>query len=359
MAHYTTEVRSICEHYAGLQESVGYSSVSDVLDKSVDKVFDFDFPIFDESYRKTLEKKILKHYYTREIGDETVGLWKLRLDTKMNEIMPYYNQLYKSTVYDINPFYDVDLSRSHQLKSEGDSNTNSSEDYSGNSKLHRSDTGSSAVDSNNTINMNSSSAFDNESIRNEDRSSKSNSSNTSDGEVKDTGNDTSVTTTTGTSTGKNRYSDTPQGSLQNIENNTYLTNATITDGTTSGNETRTDNTNDTSTSHTTASGENETSGTVKNSDNNKGESNSASTSSNVGNSVSTNNNDSDTEQNSQNTSEKSSSTAVNNVEEYIEHVVGKQGTESYASLLLKFRKTFLNIDMMIIEELQPLFFELW
>ena len=78
MSKYTTEVRFICETESGLTESVGYKDIDTVLDNSVDKIFDFDFPIFDENYRGVLERKILLHFYTREIGFETVGLWKLK-----------------------------------------------------------------------------------------------------------------------------------------------------------------------------------------------------------------------------------------------------------------------------------------
>ena len=49
-------------------------------------IFDFDFPIFDEDYKIPLEKKILRHYYLREIGFETLGVWKLKLNDKLNEI---------------------------------------------------------------------------------------------------------------------------------------------------------------------------------------------------------------------------------------------------------------------------------
>lgn len=114
MSKYTTEVRYICETAAGLDESVGYNSVNQIIDLAVPKVFDFDFPIFDEAYRGTLCRKILKHYYTREIGAETVGLWKLWLDTRLNEIMPYYNELYKSALVTYNPLYDVDYTTEHQ-----------------------------------------------------------------------------------------------------------------------------------------------------------------------------------------------------------------------------------------------------
>src|SRR5690625_2126005 len=60
------------------------------------EVFDFDYPIFDESYRPILEQKIIDHYYFREIGLETIGQFKHFLKSRMNTIMPYYNQLYKS-----------------------------------------------------------------------------------------------------------------------------------------------------------------------------------------------------------------------------------------------------------------------
>ena len=103
MSKYTTEVRYICENYANQTESKGYNSVQSILDNSWDRVFDFDFPIFDENYREPLCKKILKHFYTREICEETVGLWKLRLDDRMNEIMPYYNKLYESELISIEP----------------------------------------------------------------------------------------------------------------------------------------------------------------------------------------------------------------------------------------------------------------
>lgn len=62
-----------------------------------------DYPIFDESYRETLNNKIITHYWMREIGAETAGLFKLYLNRTMVEIMPYYNQLYKSTQLDFDP----------------------------------------------------------------------------------------------------------------------------------------------------------------------------------------------------------------------------------------------------------------
>lgn len=89
MAKYTTQVRSIVES--------GY------------KIFDFEYPIFDESYRSVLEQKIIDSYYFREIGFETVGQFKHFLKSKLNVIMPYYNKLYETEGLVTTENYNINL----------------------------------------------------------------------------------------------------------------------------------------------------------------------------------------------------------------------------------------------------------
>lgn len=62
-----------------------------------------NYPIFDESYRDTLNKKIIDHFFFREIGQETPDRFNFMLERKMNEIMPYYNKLYTTQLQDIDP----------------------------------------------------------------------------------------------------------------------------------------------------------------------------------------------------------------------------------------------------------------
>lgn len=83
----------------------------------IDNDFDFglddtsSYPIFDEAYRNTLNTKILDHYYLDEIGFETPALFRKRLLTRLNEIMPYYNTLYENQLDKIdNLLGNVDLS---------------------------------------------------------------------------------------------------------------------------------------------------------------------------------------------------------------------------------------------------------
>ena len=67
------------------------------------------FPIWDENHRGELEKKIIEHYYFRQIGQETVGRFKFYLNTRLREIMPRYNKLYKTTIYKYNPIENYNM----------------------------------------------------------------------------------------------------------------------------------------------------------------------------------------------------------------------------------------------------------
>lgn len=298
MSKYTTEVRFICENEAGLTESKGFNDVNSIITSAAPDVFNFDFPIFDEAYRIPLEIKILRHYYTREICEETVGLWKLRLQDRLNIIMPYYNQLYRSELLEFNPFYDVNLTREHTRENEGNETRTNTE----------------SKDRTEVINTDTT------------------STNTNVGKA------TGATTTMENGTTHEEdarwdlYSDTPQGGIDVITNdgdgvigNTYLTNARRITDTKDGRNTASGSVNNTNSSTITDEGVGSVDTTIT-----------------------------DNEQTSGN-----GTTALTSTEDYIEHITGKQGALSYSKMLEEFRETFLNIDKMIIEELSDLFFGLW
>lgn len=67
------------------------------------------FPIWDESHRGELEKKIIEHYYFRQIGFETVGKFKFYLNVRLREIMPRMNKIYKTTTYKYNPIENYNM----------------------------------------------------------------------------------------------------------------------------------------------------------------------------------------------------------------------------------------------------------
>lgn len=135
MSKFTTEVRWVCEMaYESIAPSEGVKPTQ-IIRAIHNKIFDFDYPIFDDSYKAVLEEKILKHYYTREICEETVGLWKLRLEDKLNIIMPYYNQLYESAKLEFNPLRNHDITTEHD-GSNSDEYTNQSASTSSNTSAN-------------------------------------------------------------------------------------------------------------------------------------------------------------------------------------------------------------------------------
>lgn len=75
--------------------------------------------------RKELNDKILNHYRFQEIGQETFGRWLFELKTALNEIMPYYNQLFYSADQDFNPIYNVDYRKTIMGSQNANSNTSS------------------------------------------------------------------------------------------------------------------------------------------------------------------------------------------------------------------------------------------
>lgn len=212
-----------------------------------------DYPIFDESYREQLNNKIIQHYYFREIGFETEALFKNRLNQKMNEIMPYYNQIYESSKLKIDPLSTIDLE----------------EVFSRKSKTTGEGTSSTSGTGNNTNNFNSTDTTDYGKI--------------------------------------SKFSDIAQAQTtpNEILNDKYLTSATVDDG-------QDKNTN---TGTNTSQTESTTSGT---------------------------------------------STDKRNLDEDTTLTrKGNNGTASESELLNMYRETFLNIDMMIIDDLDELFLGIW
>lgn len=306
MSIYTTQVRQICESRLGLQSPGDGTNVDAAIEAGRQFIFDFEYPIFDPLYRPVLERKILMHYYTREIGAETVGRWKIFLRSAMMEKMPYFNKLYAAASLTVNPLYNVDV---HTDRSTHGSGTKS------NTK-------------NKTARQDSERNIDTDST---DRTVKDTSSSQTD-------NSSATTTTNSQSSGNgwNLFSDTPQGGVNvmmndgdSVQNNTYLTDARHT----------TDNTSGSSSGTTTGGGTTETEGNS------------------VENSVGTDNTK-ETYGGSTTTNEEDAGESTS-TEEYVEHVFGTKGNKTFGQLLAEYQKSLVSIDEMLIAQLEDLFMLVW
>ena len=257
--------------------------------------------------------------------------------------MPLYNQLYRSELLKFDPLYDIDLYTDHSGKRKTDEDRSSDTENSRNDNRQTDRTLNRDNDETferiGTDVANNSSEFNR--LAEESRKNNENSTNNTN-----TNNDSRVGEVS-----RDLYSDTPQGSLDGIENGNYLTNAR---------KIATD-------THTVENGNENSQGNVDSTGNTNNSELSTQTDK-LNKTTELNDTKKANEQTQDNTTESVDSKANSNrkdinkirsTDEYAKHVYGHTGGKNYSQLLIDFRKTFLNIDMMIIEELEPLFMGLY
>lgn len=302
MSDYTMELRVAMEALTGATEKEEYSGVDELISNARPLIFDFDYPIFDSSYKSILESKILKYYYFHEICDVPLARWKLMLDNKMNEIMPYYNQLYSSEKLTITPLINESRERSYtkdtSSTSEGKSTMQSSDTSTGHTETDETSSGT----DNMTENTQGSGTQTGETTSNREESRN----------------------------GQVLTSDTPQGTITDVEDNGYLSGVQRTSESIADEQTVNTSENTENTSQSTRTGT--TSGTTHS--------------------------ETDTTITTGRSGTDSSTATINTLDDYLEKTSGITGV-SQSQLLTEYRNTFLNIDQMVLRELRPLFFLLY
>lgn len=299
MSKYTSELRFICESLSGLDKSKGFNDVDSIIKNSRSKIFNFAYPYYSDETKELFETNFLRFYYTREICEETFGLWQLRLQNKLNMIMPYYIELYKTLELQYNPLFDTDITTT----------------YTKNSNTNNSKTDNTTAKTENTVSTTTENTTTDSSTRTTTTSENATDNNT--------------VNSTQTKQNKDRYSDTPQGGLSGLENNTYLTNARLVDDDT------TTNTTDNNTKTAQSEGSDSISGTATN-------------------------NISETVQNKTDfTNSFVSSGDTANLENFSQNVKGKSGSNTYMKMINEYRNNIINIIKMIIDDMSDLFILLW
>lgn len=147
--------------------------ISTVITEAAPLFFNFNFPFYDETKRAEFEQNFLRHFYMREIGLETIDYFMLRLEDKLNTIMPYYNKLLTANAKEYDPFYNEIIDES----------------------ITR------------------------------DRTGKTNGTDTTATSSNSTTKGTTTNTTESNANDSNQQSDLPQGNLANFNDNSYLSSA--------------------------------------------------------------------------------------------------------------------------------------
>ena len=68
--------------------------IKDLAEKGRSTIFNFDYPLSSKVDKGKFECMILNHFLQRRIGFETVTAFRIQLDVKLNEIMPFYNKMF-------------------------------------------------------------------------------------------------------------------------------------------------------------------------------------------------------------------------------------------------------------------------
>ena len=99
------------------------------------KLFDFPYNLYNNDLKPWFEEKFYQHFMFYEIGFDTIGMFKQRLMSKLNDIYPYYKQLYETEIRakGIDFMLNKDLKESYVRELTSNSNSNQESNVTSNS----------------------------------------------------------------------------------------------------------------------------------------------------------------------------------------------------------------------------------
>ena len=278
--------------------------LGEIIDSGVN-LWDFEYKNwYSGEAKRELEQKLIDRYRFRQIGFETPARFMHHFRTRVKEIAPYYFELHKSvelfnSIED--PLQAYDLTETYTEETTGTRSEN------GESSGTRSENGKNTGSSN---------------------SSTSGSSKTETSEVQSSeGTQETKTNKTVSADGTKRFSNTPQGSLANLDS--YMTEATINE------DTNTETGTDTATSSNSSEGSGSTSTT------------------NTATATATSSGTSELTATSSGTSETTGEEA--GTKKYTLTRKGNIGVTVLGEEMIKHRKAIINLDEDFINEFKDLF----
>jgi len=352
VATKTIQLRTYIENFTIL-EADNETGIPYPLEKRIEigrqHLFDFDYPFFDEKYKPIFERNFIEYFYMREIGFETMGLFKLRLRSWLRSHMTYYNKLWESTLIEFDPLINTDRkieSTKQADRFQEDATRKNiifdevvSDDENENVSRETSEQNTTDVDS---------------------------QSHTTGRSVSDSDVNENSQTSTNTS-GNNQSNSTENGFNRVLESNTpddrlQLTSNADGSGTieyaTKITEDKNTGTNQTTGSNASEQKQNRLSSTNSHDISDTNTQTTADQlqqfqgSENEG--IIRNKQRSQNRDNSQDETGNLSSN-INDVEDYVYHTMGKIGVQSYSKMIMEFRESIINIELQVFEDMQELF----
>lgn len=292
-------MRTIAEQtYLNLQVT---SDISVLQGKTIDEILETVWPYIipftmqdgNGLTKKNVVSAVCRHYWMREIGLETVGLWKYAIGTRLQEIMPKYQEmaLAQAEMGSIWESQNIRKFHSGQFTTEGNENGNSSttkdstlsatsskdgtvsgKDGTISTESGETDSSRNGTQTNNddkTITVNYGKVVSDKNtewsdLHKEDIASQNTEQTYVDTDSQNQWHDMqNETNSNGSVNQKDKFSDTPQNGLTAVEEGMYLTNARIKDDTNTNHGTVAEHFNDSVNNNRNGNNTSTSSGNVK------------------------------------------------------------------------------------------------
>lgn len=114
MSSYTMTLKNCLEYWTA-SDTI---NTKDLIEKGRKELFNFDYEIFDENYRKVFETHFIRNFFMREIGFESEGAFKFHLETWLMINMPYFNRLFESELLKFDPLSNTKVDVTHNKKND-------------------------------------------------------------------------------------------------------------------------------------------------------------------------------------------------------------------------------------------------
>lgn len=123
MSEYTLSLRQLINSYFPPdQYAQGFYDSEQAIKEGSKRLFDFTYPFYNDSTedKEAFQEYFVRHYYMYEIGQETPGLFKLRLQSLLYSAMPEIKRIYETERMVFDPLNDYSETRTYTREDTGE-----------------------------------------------------------------------------------------------------------------------------------------------------------------------------------------------------------------------------------------------
>lgn len=123
MSEFTLSLRQLINSYFPPEQyAKGFYDSEAMIKEGSKKLFDFSYPFYNDNVddREAFQVYFVRHYYMYEIGQETPGLFKLRLQSLLYAAMPEIKRIYETERLVFDPLNDYSEIRTYTKEDTGE-----------------------------------------------------------------------------------------------------------------------------------------------------------------------------------------------------------------------------------------------